>query len=47
VDLEETPVTMGVFLEMNPETERFKENQAADALLTRLYRKPYVVPSHV
>jgi hypothetical protein len=32
---------------MNPKTERFKGNAAADALLTRPYRAPFVVPEKV
>jgi predicted dehydrogenase len=47
VDLKKTPATLGVFLEMDPETEKFKDNEAADALLTRKYRKPFVVPEKV
>jgi hypothetical protein len=29
---------------MNPKTERFTNNEAANKLVTREYRKPYVVP---
>jgi hypothetical protein len=29
---------------MDPATERFKDNDAANALLTRPYREGYVVP---
>ena len=47
VDLNKTKATLGVFLEMDPETEKFKDNEAADALLTRKYRKPFVVPEKV
>ncbi len=47
VDLQKSQATLGVFLEMDPETEKFKENEAADALLTRMYRKPFVVPAKV
>jgi len=47
VDLEKSQLTLGAFLEMDPETEEFKDNEAANALLTRKYRKPYIVPSSV
>jgi len=29
---------------MDPQTERFVDNDAANALLTRNYREPFVVP---
>jgi len=44
VDLLKTKATLGVPLRMNVDTERFVSNSAADKLLTRDYRKPYVVP---
>jgi predicted dehydrogenase len=47
VDLEKTKATMGVPLMMDPRVEKFIGNPAADALLTREYRKPYVVPERV
>jgi predicted dehydrogenase len=47
IDLKKSEATLGVFLEMDPDTETFKENEAADALLTRKYRRPYIVPSKV
>jgi hypothetical protein len=47
VDLAITPATLGVVLKMDPEKERFIDNSAADALLTRDYRQPYVVPEKV
>jgi predicted dehydrogenase len=47
VDLHSTPATLGAVLEMNPHTERFKGNAAADQLLTREYRAPFVVPDKV
>ena len=37
-------VTLGPWLELNPKTERFTSNQKANRLLTRNYRKPFVVP---
>lgn len=47
VDLTKTPLTLGPVLKMNPETERFIDNAEADKLLTREYRKPFVVPEKV
>jgi predicted dehydrogenase len=44
VKLDVDKLTLGEFLTMNPETEKFIGNAAADKLLTRDYRKPYVVP---
>ena len=47
VNLDNTKITMGSFLKMNPKTERFTNNDGANKLLTREYRKPYVVPEKV
>jgi hypothetical protein len=47
VDISKTPVTLGVGLEMDPKTERFIGNAKADKLLTRDYRKPFIVPDKV
>jgi predicted dehydrogenase len=47
VDLSKTKATLGVFLTMDPKTEKFRGNKAANKLLTREYRKPYVVPEKV
>jgi len=47
VNLEKTPVTLGAALEFDPKTERFTNSDAANALLTREYRKPFVVPEKV
>lgn len=47
VNLESDQITIGPMLKMNPATERFVDNQAANRLLTREYRKPYVVPEKV
>jgi len=44
VDLEKDQLTLGEFLTMDPKTEKFIGNPAADKLLTRDYREPYVVP---
>jgi predicted dehydrogenase len=47
VDLEKTKVTLGVPLKMDTKAETFQGNKAANALLTRKYRKPFVVPETV
>jgi predicted dehydrogenase len=47
VDLHKTPATIGVLLNMDPKTERFVGNPDANQLLTREYRKPFVVPKRV
>lgn len=47
VDLKNTTLTLGPVLEMNPKTERFTNNEAANKFVTREYRKPYVVPEKV
>ena len=47
IDLEKTPATLGAALEFDPKTEKFTNNDAANALLTREYRKPFVVPEKV
>ncbi len=47
VDLKQTPATLGAVLKMNPKAERFIGNSAADKLLTRDYRAPFVVPAKV
>jgi predicted dehydrogenase len=47
VDLQQTPLTLGPALTMNPQTERFTNNDAANQLLKREYRNPFVVPEKV
>lgn len=47
VDLGATPAVLGPWLEMDPESERFVRDDAANAMLTREYRAPYVVPERV
>lgn len=47
VDLHATPATLGVVLRMDPKTERFLDHRLANHLLTRAYRKPFVVPEKV
>ncbi|MCB1061890.1 MAG: Gfo/Idh/MocA family oxidoreductase [Verrucomicrobiae bacterium] len=44
VDLEKTPMTLGQRLKLDGDKEQFLDNAAADALLTREYRAPFVVP---
>jgi predicted dehydrogenase len=45
IDLKKTPLTLGERLQIDPAREAFIDNTAANALLTREYRKPFVVPS--
>jgi len=47
VDLAQTKATLGMVLKMDPKTERFIDNEAANQLLTREYREPFVVPENV
>lgn len=39
--------TLGPWLSMDPKAEKFTDNPQANALLTRDYRKPFVVPEQV
>lgn len=41
------PLKLGVMLKMDPKSERFLDNPAANELLTRPYRSPYIVPAKV
>ena len=47
VNLDKTPLTLGTFLRMDPKVEKFINHPEADALLTRDYRAPFVVPERV
>jgi len=47
VDLVKTQGTIGPVLTMDPNTERFTGNEKANGLLSREYRKPFVVPAEV
>jgi predicted dehydrogenase len=47
VNLDQTKLTLGAFLEMNPKTEKFISNPEANKMLTRHYRAPYIVPDKV
>jgi predicted dehydrogenase len=44
VDLDKPVITVGATLEMDPHTERFTNNEAANELLRREDRKPFAVP---
>jgi predicted dehydrogenase len=45
VDLDKTPLTMGPMLKIDPKTETVIGNPAANALLARQPRAPFVVPT--
>jgi len=45
LDLSTTKLTFGAKLAIDPAGEKFVDNSAADALLTRDYRAPFVVPA--
>jgi predicted dehydrogenase len=45
IDLEKTKLTLGPLLQMDSQAETFLDNSAANAFLTREYRKPFVVPA--
>jgi len=47
VDLNINKLTVGAFLKMDPKTERFMNNPKANGMLTRNYRKGFVVPEKV
>lgn len=47
VDITKDQLTLGEFLKMDPKTEKFVGNAAADKMLTREYRAPYIVPEKV
>jgi hypothetical protein len=44
IDLAKTQLTLGQHLRVNSEKESFLDNPAANALLTREYRAPFVLP---
>jgi predicted dehydrogenase len=44
VDLEKSKLTLGPLLRLDSDKEKFLDNRMADALLTREYRKPFIVP---
>ena len=45
--LEGQTYSLGRMLKFNPQTEKFVGDSQADAMLTRNYRKPFVVPEKV
>ncbi len=45
LDLENSKLTLGPLLRLDMDQEKFIDNPIADALLTREYRKPFVVPA--
>ncbi|MDB5357963.1 MAG: iolG 16 [Phycisphaerales bacterium] len=47
VDISMEKATLGPVLQLDPKTERFVNNAEANALLSRAYRKPFVVPENV
>jgi len=47
VDLEQTPLTLGAFLKMDPDSERFEKNSSANHQLAGEYRKGFEVPARV
>ncbi len=47
VDIKVDQLTLGEHLKMDPKTEKFIGNAAADQLLTREYRAPFIVPEKV
>ena len=47
LDLEKTRFRMGRELKFDPKTETFVGDAAANQLLRREYRKPFVVPENV
>ena len=47
VELDKIEYQIGPVLNFDPLAEKFIDNDAADALLTRNYRAPYVVPEQV
>src|SRR2546422_438429 len=47
VKLDMSKATLGAFLQMDGKAEKFRGNSKANALLTREYRKPFVVPEKV
>ena len=46
VDIAVSKLTLGLWLDLDHANERFRDNQQANAMLTRNYRAPYVVPAN-
>ena len=47
LDLTKSTYQLGPMLTFDPEKERFVDNRRANRLLTRRYRRPFVVPKRV
>ncbi len=47
VNIDETKAIIGPWLKMDTKTQRFEGNDAANALITRNYRAPFIVPENV
>ncbi len=47
VDLGKTKLVFGEMLDIDPKTQRFVNNEGANALLTRTYRAPFVISDQV
>lgn len=47
IDIAKERLTLGAFLQMDTTTERFTNNEAANYLLTRNYRAPFIVPDRI
>jgi predicted dehydrogenase len=47
ISLKDNQAVLGAFLEMDTKTERFTNNEQANAMLKRQYRAPYVLPDNV
>ena len=47
MDLTKATYTLGPKLEFDAKAEKFLDNDQANALLTRAYRNPFVVPDEV
>jgi predicted dehydrogenase len=47
IDISMDKAILGMPLKMDPKTERFIDNEAANAMLKRVYRAPFVVPETV
>ncbi len=45
VDIEKTPLTLGPWLAIDSDNERFTDSAATNAMVTRDCRKPFVVPA--
>ena len=45
VDTAKTPLVLGPWLAIDSDQEKFGDHPEANALLTRDYRKPFVVPA--